>query len=186
GRGAPAVRTDRRHPAAARRQRRRHRPGDGALRRRPRDPIAIFARAGAPGQAGAAVDRRRRRPGLGACPHRPLPGGTRLLEERPAPRHARRAQALPSRRDRAVPRQPGRGARLVPPRAGAEPALLGALGPDGEEGAAMRRLVLLLVAAAAMLAPAAAAAHPLGNFTINRFSRVEVSGHRLYVLYVLD
>ena len=28
--------------------------------------------------------------------------------------------------------------------------------------------------------------HPLGNFTINRFSRVEVSGHRLYVRYVLD
>ena len=50
----------------------------------------------------------------------------------------------------------------------------------------MRRLVLLLAVAAALLAPAAAAAHPLGNFTINRFSRVEVSGHRLYVLYVLD
>ncbi|MDQ2911103.1 MAG: sulfite exporter TauE/SafE family protein, partial [Actinomycetota bacterium] len=31
-----------------------------------------------------------------------------------------------------------------------------------------------------------AAAHPLGNFTINRFSRVEVSGHRVYVRYVLD
>ena len=40
--------------------------------------------------------------------------------------------------------------------------------------------------AAALLAPAAASAHPLGNFTINRFSRVEVSGHRLYVRYVLD
>jgi len=50
----------------------------------------------------------------------------------------------------------------------------------------MRRLALLLAVAAALLAPAAAAAHPLGNFTINRFSRVEVSGHRLYVLYVLD
>jgi ABC-type nickel/cobalt efflux system permease component RcnA len=50
----------------------------------------------------------------------------------------------------------------------------------------MKRLVLLLAVAAALLAPAAATAHPLGNFTINRFSRVEVSGHRLYVLYVLD
>ena len=50
----------------------------------------------------------------------------------------------------------------------------------------MRRLVLLLAVAAALLAPAAAAAHPLGNFTINRFSRVEVSGHRVYVRYVLD
>ena len=50
----------------------------------------------------------------------------------------------------------------------------------------MKRLALLLAVGAALLAPAAAAAHPLGNFTINRFSRVEVSGHRLYVFYVLD
>jgi nickel/cobalt transporter (NicO) family protein len=50
----------------------------------------------------------------------------------------------------------------------------------------MKRLAVLLVVAAALLAPAAAAAHPLGNFTINRFSRVEVSGHRVYVRYVLD
>ncbi len=33
---------------------------------------------------------------------------------------------------------------------------------------------------------AAAAAHPLGNFTINRFSRIEVGGQRVYVRYVLD
>ena len=50
----------------------------------------------------------------------------------------------------------------------------------------MRRLALLLAVAAALIGPAAAAAHPLGNFTINRFSRVEVSGHRVYVRYVLD
>jgi nickel/cobalt exporter len=50
----------------------------------------------------------------------------------------------------------------------------------------MKRLAVLLVIGAALLAPAAASAHPLGNFTINRFSRVEVSGHRLYVRYVLD
>ena len=50
----------------------------------------------------------------------------------------------------------------------------------------MKRLAVLLVVAAALLAPAAASAHPLGNFTINRFSRVEVSEHRLYVRYVLD
>jgi nickel/cobalt exporter len=50
----------------------------------------------------------------------------------------------------------------------------------------MKRLSLLLVALAALAAPAAATAHPLGNFTINHFSRLEVSGHRLYVLYVLD
>ena len=44
-------------------------------------------------------------------------------------------------------------------------------------------LTLLLVALAA---PATAAAHPLGNFTVNRFSELEVSGDRVYVTYVLD
>jgi nickel/cobalt exporter len=52
----------------------------------------------------------------------------------------------------------------------------------------MRRLVLLAVgvAAASLALPGLAGAHPLGNFTINRFSRIEVSGPRLYVRYVLD
>jgi nickel/cobalt transporter (NicO) family protein len=50
----------------------------------------------------------------------------------------------------------------------------------------MKRLAVLIAVAGVLLAPAAAAAHPLGNFTINRFSRVEASGHRLYVRYVLD
>jgi len=43
----------------------------------------------------------------------------------------------------------------------------------------VKRLVVVLAAAAALLAPAVAHAHPLGNFTINRFARVEVAGHRL-------
>jgi nickel/cobalt transporter (NicO) family protein len=55
-----------------------------------------------------------------------------------------------------------------------------------KEGAVVRRLVLLVVAAAALALPALAAAHPLGNFTINRFSRIEAPGQRLYVHYVLD
>ena len=50
----------------------------------------------------------------------------------------------------------------------------------------MKRLVVILAALAALVVPVAASAHPLGNFTINRFSRIEVSGHRLYVVYVLD
>jgi nickel/cobalt transporter (NicO) family protein len=50
----------------------------------------------------------------------------------------------------------------------------------------VKRLVLAAAAAAALALPALASAHPLGNFTINRFSRIEVSGPRLYVLYVLD
>jgi ABC-type nickel/cobalt efflux system permease component RcnA len=50
----------------------------------------------------------------------------------------------------------------------------------------VKRIVILGAITAALLAPAVAQAHPLGNFTINRFARVEVSGHRLYVRYVLD
>jgi nickel/cobalt exporter len=50
----------------------------------------------------------------------------------------------------------------------------------------MRRVLFLLVVLAAVAAPMSASAHPLGNFTINRFSRLEPAGDRLYVLYVLD
>ena len=53
----------------------------------------------------------------------------------------------------------------------------------------MRRATIVLAGLAvlaALVLPAAASAHPLGNFTINRFSRLEASGPRLYVLYVLD
>jgi nickel/cobalt transporter (NicO) family protein len=50
----------------------------------------------------------------------------------------------------------------------------------------VKRLALLAAAVGALALPTLAAAHPLGNFTINRFSRVEVSGPRLYVRYVLD
>lgn len=50
----------------------------------------------------------------------------------------------------------------------------------------MKRLLVLGVVFAALAVPAVAAAHPLGNFTINRFSRVEVAGPRIYVHYVLD
>jgi nickel/cobalt transporter (NicO) family protein len=50
----------------------------------------------------------------------------------------------------------------------------------------MRRYVFLAAVVAALAFPIAASAHPLGNFTINRFSRLEVAGPRVYVLYVLD
>jgi nickel/cobalt transporter (NicO) family protein len=50
----------------------------------------------------------------------------------------------------------------------------------------MRRVLFLVVVLAALAAPVSVSAHPLGNFTINRFSRLEPSGDRLYVLYVLD
>src|SRR6185312_16809536 len=37
-----------------------------------------------------------------------------------------------------------------------------------------------------LVLPSTGSAHPLGNFTINRSTAVELSGSRLYVSYVLD
>ena len=50
----------------------------------------------------------------------------------------------------------------------------------------MKRFVFLAVALTALVLPVVASAHPLGNFTVNRFSRIEVAGPRIYVRYVLD
>jgi len=49
-----------------------------------------------------------------------------------------------------------------------------------------RLAAALVVVLAFLVAPAIASAHPLGNFTINHYSRVQPSGDRVYVLYVLD
>jgi nickel/cobalt transporter (NicO) family protein len=56
----------------------------------------------------------------------------------------------------------------------------------GAEVRVVKRLVVLGVAFAALVLPVVASAHPLGNFTVNRFSRVEMAGPRVYVHYVLD
>ncbi len=50
----------------------------------------------------------------------------------------------------------------------------------------MKRLILLAAACYLLVPAGVASAHPLGNFTINRFARVEVAGHQLYVRYVVD
>lgn len=50
----------------------------------------------------------------------------------------------------------------------------------------MKRLVVLVGCLAALLAPGAAQAHPLGNFTINRHTTIELSGGRIFVQYALD
>jgi nickel/cobalt transporter (NicO) family protein len=49
-----------------------------------------------------------------------------------------------------------------------------------------RVVVLLALTTVALLAPLSARAHPLGNFTINQYSRIQPSGDRLYILYALD
>jgi nickel/cobalt exporter len=50
----------------------------------------------------------------------------------------------------------------------------------------MRKLLLFLVLLTALAGTANAAAHPLGNFTTNRYTRIDVSGDRIFALYVLD
>ena len=50
----------------------------------------------------------------------------------------------------------------------------------------MKRLAALLVAVGALALPALASAHPLGNFTVNRYAGIEVAGSDVYVRYALD
>ena len=54
-----------------------------------------------------------------------------------------------------------------------------------------RRIALALLAlcgalAALLAAPPTASAHPLGNFTVNRYAGIEVAGSDVYVRYALD
>jgi nickel/cobalt transporter (NicO) family protein len=50
----------------------------------------------------------------------------------------------------------------------------------------MKRLAVLAVVLAGLAVAPAALAHPLGNFTTNRYSELDISGDRAYVVYVLD
>ncbi|MEJ7790753.1 MAG: sulfite exporter TauE/SafE family protein [Gaiellaceae bacterium] len=50
----------------------------------------------------------------------------------------------------------------------------------------MKRLLVALAALTVLALPSAAQAHPLGNFTINHHTTIELSGDRIYVRYALD
>src|SRR5713226_2569955 len=50
----------------------------------------------------------------------------------------------------------------------------------------MNKLAALILAVLALLVPQVASAHPLGNFTINRYSRIEIVGSQVRIRYVLD
>ncbi len=50
----------------------------------------------------------------------------------------------------------------------------------------MKRLAAALALLAAWLVPGVAFAHPLGNFTVNHYARVEPAGDRVRIVYVLD
>jgi nickel/cobalt exporter len=48
------------------------------------------------------------------------------------------------------------------------------------------RRIVLMVLAVLLVGTAAAQAHPLGNFTVNHYTRAELSGGEIYVRYVAD
>ena len=50
----------------------------------------------------------------------------------------------------------------------------------------IRLLVLAVVGALVSLLPIAAMAHPLGNFTVNRYSRIEPAANQVSVVYIID
>ena len=169
-----------------RRERRQDGSRDSTLRRRPRPPARVGSLA-RPQRAARAPERPgRRRPLVGARAHRPLRRGAALLEARASARHARCAHVLPPRHDRALPRARRRGAALVPQSGRDQPALLAPVEPRRAKAGGVKRLALLVVCLAALAAPAASLAHPLGNFTVNRFAAVELAGDSVYVRYALD
>lgn len=50
----------------------------------------------------------------------------------------------------------------------------------------MKKLFVVVAILGALALPVVAQAHPLGNFTTNRYAEVVASGKQIYVLYVLD
>jgi ABC-type nickel/cobalt efflux system permease component RcnA len=50
----------------------------------------------------------------------------------------------------------------------------------------VKRLLLVAIALVALAWPASGGAHPLGNFTVNHYAEVVLSGDRVYVTYALD
>src|SRR5262249_22947166 len=81
--------------------------------------------------------------------------------------------------------------RGAPPRAGPEPELPSGLRAGGGTAApaprgagGMRRLLVALILV--LVAAPAAGAHPLGNFTVNQYARIQVAPAGVDVHFVLD
>ena len=136
----------------------------------------------------AALDPHRRRPRLGAARRGPRPGGAALRAARQPARHPGRAAALPPRRDRGGPagcrrrrahlrRRAAARRRRQPVARGRDQRAAGRCPMSRLRGA--RRSPSSAARCALLVGlPAAASAHPLGNFTVNRYSGVVVSPRR--------
>jgi nickel/cobalt exporter len=60
------------------------------------------------------------------------------------------------------------------------------LAPSRRTTGVKRLVAVVAIALATLVAPAIARAHPLGNFTINRYAGIEIAGNDIYVHYALD
>ena len=125
-----------------------------------------------------------RRPGVGARAQRPMRRGAALLEARAPARHARRAQVLPPRHDRALPRPRG-GPAMVPPRARRTP-ISRSLGAGRAEVRRVKRLAPRARARPRCPARRGASATRSATSRSTATAGIELSGDRIYVLYVLD
>ena len=133
-------------------------------------------------RADAAVDLRRRRSRLGARPGRPLRGGAALAAAVAPARHAGRAPVLPPWLRGGLRRQPGRDARLVRKALALDPHFSVAGRPSRRRSGVKRLLATLTVVVPSPRSRSvgSAAAHPLGNFTVNHYAGIEVSGETIY------
>ncbi|TMK83202.1 MAG: hypothetical protein E6G44_12250, partial [Actinobacteria bacterium] len=173
------------------------------LSTRKRSCFAPRRRAGRrPGRVGSPAEhpggRRARLAALRECPIR---GRSHLRERGASARDAERPLLLPPGHDRERAPIDGRRPAGPFPRARHQPELLhplvegGGPHPGSFGGGSMRaaRRVLAVIAATVCLllgvgvaAAPTASAHPLGNFTVNRYSGIAISPGRVEVRYVLD
>ena len=186
GRTAP-VRADRRDRAACS-SRTASRPTSRPRSSTSTTASACASRSRSRGGAGrAALDRRRRRARLGARAQRPLRRGAALLEARAPPRHAGRAQVLPPRDDRALPRPRAAAARVTCAARWRSTRTSRSSGRRSRGGRCVKRLVVFVVVARRARRSggrARASARQLHGQPLQ--PRRGLRATALYVRYVLD
>src|SRR2546421_4773756 len=128
--------------------------------------------------------------GMGAVPRRQLRRRADLCRRGAAVGIEGPADALPRRPGRALQRRHRPCARLAPPGGGNQSRILGAVRACRTAGTRrpelMKRLLAGLMLLAAWAVPSVASAHPLGNFTVNHYARLEPAADVVRVVYVLD
>src|SRR5262249_44223427 len=162
--------------------------------RRPRSAAGVRASARAPGGVHPRRHLHGRRAGLGALQERTARAGDARDAPRAASRDRRRAPALSRRDDRRRDGSPGPCDPPPLPCPRAQPVLRpapGAARPCDPRSCRPTRATVSggpamkgLFALAFVAVPALVTAHPLGNFTVNRYAALHVTPDVLAVRYV--